>query len=111
MIERKNDSAYTLVAQIVASQAQVEQAKAQKQRAIETVARATAEISAQQQQLTVAKLELDNTKKLHCDNLISTSELERRDTDYKAAQAAIETTKAECSEAQATVEQAQATIS
>ncbi len=98
-------------AQIKAMLAQVAQAKAQKQRALETVSRASAEINAQQQQLSVAKLELDNAKKLRRDSLISASELERRQANYKVAQSAIETAKAARAEAQATVSQADATIS
>ncbi|MDD0823671.1 HlyD family efflux transporter periplasmic adaptor subunit [Mannheimia sp. AT1] len=98
-------------AQIVAAQAQVESAKAQKLRAEEAVSRANAEMNAQQQQVAVAKLELDNARKLRRDNLISASELERRQANYKAAQSAVEAAKAAKTEAQVAVNQAQATIS
>ncbi|OOH92339.1 HlyD family secretion protein [Pasteurellaceae bacterium 15-036681] len=98
------------LAQIQAAQAQIDSTKAQKQRATETVSRAIAEIKAQQQQLTVAKLEFDNARKLRRDNLISISELERREASYKAAQAAVESVKAVRSEAEVAVAQAQAAI-
>lgn len=98
-------------AQISAAKAQVESAKAQKLRAEEAVARASAEMSAQQQQVSVAKLELDNARKLRRENLVSASELERRQAAHKAALAAVETAKAVRAEAQAAVNQAKAVIS
>lgn len=98
-------------AQILSAKAQVENAKAQKLRAEEAVMRANAEMNAQQQQAKVAKLELDNAKKLRRENLVSASELERRQANYKAALAAVETAKAAKAEAQAGVNQVQATIS
>ncbi|WP_150539568.1 HlyD family secretion protein [Actinobacillus vicugnae] len=98
-------------AQIEASKAQVENAKAQRVRAEEAVTRASAEITAQQQQVNVAKLELDNAKKLRRENLVSASELERRQANYKATVATLDTAKAARQEAQALVNQAKATIS
>lgn len=98
-------------AQISAAKAQVESAKAQKLRASEAVARANAEMVAQQQQVSVTKLELENAKKLRRENLVSASELERRQASYKAALAAVETAKAAKAEAQAAVNQAQAGVS
>ncbi|WP_420925222.1 HlyD family secretion protein [Actinobacillus pleuropneumoniae] len=95
-------------AQIAAAEASVNNAQAQKRRATESVSRANAEIAAQQQKANIAKLELSNAKNLHHDNLISSSELERRQANYKASLAAVEAAKAE---AQATITQAQATIS
>ena len=92
------------------SQSQVDSALAQKQRAEEAVARAAAEIEAQQQQAKVAKLELDNAQKLRRENLVSASELERRQASYKASLAAVETAKAAKAEAQAAVNQAQAQV-
>lgn len=96
--------------QVDSARAQIEASKAQRQRAHESVARANAEISAQQQQVAVAKLELDNARKLRRDNLVSASELERRQANHKAALAALETAKAAKAEAQATVNQAEAAI-
>lgn len=98
-------------AQIAAAEASVNNAQAQKRRATESVSRANAEIAAQQQKANIAKLELSNAKNLHHDNLISSSELERRQANYKASLAAVETAKAAKAEAQATITQAQATIS
>ena len=92
------------------SQTQVNAALAQKQQAEETVARAQSQIDSQIQQMNVAKLELDNAKKLRHENLVSASELERRQASYKASVAAVETAKAGKAEAQAAVAQAQAQL-
>ena len=92
------------------SQTQVSSALAQKKRAEETVSRALAEIDARQQQAKVAKLELDNAFKLRRDNLISSTELERRQTAYNASLAAVNTTQAAKAEAEAAVTQAQAQL-
>ena len=83
---------------------------AQKKRAEETVSRALAEIDARQQQAKVAKLELDNAFKLRRDNLISSTELERRQSAYNASLAAVNTTQAAKAEAEAAVAQAQAQL-
>ncbi len=83
------------------SQAQVSAAQAQKKRAEESVARALSEIDARQQQVNVTKLELNNAQKLRLDNLISSSELERRQAAYKASLAAVNTTQAAVAQAQA----------
>ena len=92
------------------SETQVAAAMAQKQRAEENVARAGAEIEAQRQQANVAKLELDNAAKLRRENLVSASELDRRQANYKAALAAVATAKAAEAEAIAAVAQAQAQL-
>jgi len=91
-------------------QTQVSGALAQKKRAEETVSRALAEIDARQQQAKVAKLELDNAFKLRRDNLISSTELERRQAAYNASLAAVNTTQAAKAEAEAGVAQAQAQL-
>lgn len=92
------------------SQTQVSGTLAQKKRAEETVSRALAEIDARQQQAKVAKLELDNAFKLRRDNLISSTELERRQSAYNASLAAVNTTQAAKAEAEAAVAQAQAQL-
>ena len=92
------------------SQTQVSGALAQKKRAAETVSRALAEIDARQQQAKVAKLELDNAFKLRRDNLISSTELERRQSAYNAYLAAVNTAQAAKAEAEAAVAQAQAQL-
>ncbi|WP_109077476.1 HlyD family secretion protein [Aggregatibacter kilianii] len=92
------------------SQTQVSGAQAQKKRAEDTVKRALAEMDARRQQAKVAKLELDNAAKLRRDNLISSSELERRQASYNATLAAVNTAEAAKSEAEAAVEQAQAQL-
>ncbi|ABR74508.1 HlyD family secretion protein [Actinobacillus succinogenes] len=92
------------------SQTQVDAANAQKQRAQEAVTRAAAQIDSQQQQLKVAKLDLDNAQKLRRENLVSASELDRRQANYRAAVAAVNTAKAAKAEADAAVNQAQAQL-
>lgn len=92
------------------SQAQLDASLAQKQRAQENVSRALAEIEARQQQAHIAKLEWDNAVKLRKDQLISASELERRQATYHAAVAAVNTAQAAKAEAQAAVAQAQAQV-
>ena len=92
------------------SQTHVIAALEQKKRAEETVSRALAEIDARQQQAKVAKLELDNAFKLRRDNLISSTELERRQSAYNASLAAVNTTQAAKAEAEAAVAQAQAQL-
>ena len=90
--------------------AQLNMAKAQKQRAVEAVARSQAEIESYRQQMNVAKLEWNNAKKLKRDNLVSATEVERRQSAYQAAQASVNAALAAQAEAQAAVEQAQAQI-
>ena len=92
------------------SQAQADAALAQKQRAEETVARADSEIEMRRQQANVAKLELSNAQKLRRDNLISATELERRQVNYNAALAAVNAANAAKAEALAAVSQAQAQL-
>ncbi|MGQ8819899.1 HlyD family secretion protein [Bibersteinia trehalosi] len=97
--------------QVDSARAQIEAAKAQKQRALEGVVRANSEILEKQQQLKVAKLEMDNAKKLRAEKLISASELERRQANYRATQASLERSKAAKAEAEAVVAQSTANIS
>ncbi|WP_066566762.1 HlyD family secretion protein [Snodgrassella sp. CFCC 13594] len=92
------------------SSSQLAGAKAAKIRAEETVARATAEILAQQQQQKVAQMELDNTQQLKNDALVSAAELKRRLAARDGAAAAVAAAKAAKAEAQAAVGQAQAQI-
>ncbi len=90
--------------------AQLNAAKAQKARALEAVVRSQAEIDSYQQQANVAKLDLDNARKLKRDNLVSTTEVARRESSYQAAVARVNAAKAAEAEAQAAVEQAEADI-
>ncbi|MDU8924446.1 HlyD family efflux transporter periplasmic adaptor subunit [Pasteurellaceae bacterium LIM206] len=85
-------------------------AKSQKQRALETIQRAKAEIDNAQQQRKVAQLELDNAVKLRKDNLVSDSEVTRRRAERDRAVAAVAAAQAAQAEAQASVETAQAQI-
>lgn len=92
------------------SNSQVMAAQATKDRAQETVARADAEINAQQQQVKVAKLDLDNTRQLYQQTLVSKAELDRRQAAYEGAVAAVQAAKAAKAESLAGVNQAQAQI-
>ncbi|HBO37345.1 MAG TPA: HlyD family secretion protein [Pasteurellaceae bacterium] len=92
------------------SQTQVDAMQAQKKRAEDSVTRTFAEINMQQQQAKIAKLELDNAMKLRHDNLVSNSELERRQANYRTALAAVDVAKAAKAEAEAAVDQVQAQL-
>lgn len=92
------------------SNSQVMAAEAGKDRAKETVVRAAAEVSARQQQQKVAKLDLENTRQLYQQALVSKAELDRRQAAYDAEVAAVHAAQAAQAEATAAVEQAQAQI-
>lgn len=94
--------------QFAAAEAQQAQIAAEKQRATQAVSRAKAEVVAKQQQAAVAKLELNNAQKLRKDNLVSVSEVERRQANYQAAQAAVQTASAAQREAESAVAQSEA---
>ena len=96
--------------QLAAAQASVQQAEAAAQQVRETVARADAEISAQRQQLRVAQMELDNTRRLYADQLVSAAEVQRREAARDGAQAALKAAQAARAEARAAVGQAQARV-
>ncbi|TCJ98926.1 HlyD family secretion protein [Volucribacter psittacicida] len=90
--------------------AKLAQAQAGKKQAEQAVERANAQELARQQQLDVAKLEWTNAQQLRKDKLISSTELERREAAYQAAQAELSGAKAAKAEAEAYVLQAQAQI-
>jgi len=92
------------------SNSQVMAAEAGKDRAKETVVRAAAEVSARQQQQQVAKLDLENTRQLYQQALVSKTELDRRQAAYDAEVAAVHAAQAAQAEATAAVGQAQAQI-
>ncbi|WP_439256630.1 HlyD family secretion protein [Lonepinella sp. BR2271] len=92
------------------STSQVDQAKANKQKAQETIARAQADIQAAQQQQKVAQLELDNALKLRKDGLVSASEVARRQADRDAAVAKVKSATASLAEIQRNVEVAETQI-
>lgn len=85
-------------------------ARADKQRAEETVARAEAEIAAQQQVHKVAQMDLDNAHRLKSDDLVSAPEVKRRVAERDSAIARVKAAQAARSEALAAVRQAQAQI-
>ena len=96
-------SSSTTESQLMAAQAQQNQAE-------QAVKRAQAQIEAQQQQLKVAQMDLDNAQKMRRDNLISQSELEKRQAAQQAAKAALQAAEAAKSEAEAAVQQAMAQV-
>lgn len=91
-------------------QAQVAAAQAQQSQAEQAVNRAQAQIEAQQQQLKVAEMDLANAQKMRRDNLISRSELEKRQAERDAANAALQAVQAAKREAEAAVQQAKAQV-
>ncbi|MDO4642641.1 MAG: HlyD family efflux transporter periplasmic adaptor subunit [Cardiobacteriaceae bacterium] len=93
-----------------AAQETVQRARAGVQQAKQTVARADAEVSAYRQQQKVAKLELDNARKMRRDNLVSASELTKRQADFERAVASVKAAEAARAEAQAAVAQVEAQV-
>lgn len=91
-------------------EAQLAQAQAAYQQAMQGLKRAQAEIEAYKEQLEVAKLEYENGQKLRKDNLISSTELTRRQAQYKVAEASLTGAQAAQSEMEAAVAQALAKV-
>ena len=83
----------------------VARAQAGTQQAEQAVARATAEITAYREQQKVAKMELDSARAMRRDNLVSASEVNKRQADYDRARAAVQAAEAARAEAQAAVAQ------
>ena len=88
----------------------VQRARAGVQQAQQAVARADAEIAAYRQQQKVAKLELDNAKQMRREDLVSASELAKRQADFDRAVASVKAAQAARAEAQAAVAQGQAAV-
>lgn len=88
----------------------VSQAQAGRNQAEQTMARAQAEINAQREQQKVAKMDLDNARMMHDENLISNSELSSRLAAYNGATAAVQAAQAAYAEAQAAAQQIDAQI-
>lgn len=88
----------------------VQRARAGVTQAQQAVARADAEIAAYRQQQKVAKLELDNTKQMRREDLVSASELAKRQADFDRAAASVKAAQAARAEAQAAVAQGQAAV-
>lgn len=88
----------------------VQRARAGVTQAQQAVARADAEIAAYRQQQKVAKLELDNAKQMRREDLVSASELAKRQADFERATASVKAAQAARAEAQAAVTQGQAAV-
>ena len=88
----------------------VQRARAGVTQAQQAVARADAEIAAYRQQQKVAKLELDNAKQMRREDLVSASELAKRQADFERATASVKAAQAARAEAQAAVAQGQAAV-
>ena len=85
------------------SESRVAAAKAQKQRAQESTARADAEIRSYEQQLKVAQLELDNALNMRREDLVSDSEVRKRRASRDSAAASVQAAKAARAESLAAV--------
>ena len=88
----------------------VQRARAGVTQAQQAVARADAEIAAYRQQQKVAKLELDNAKQMRREDLVSASELAKRQADFERATVSVKAAQAARAEAQAAVAQGQAAV-
>ena len=88
----------------------VQRARAGVTQAQQAVARADAEIAAYRQQQKVAKLELDNAKQMRREDLVSASELAKRQADFERATASVKAAQAARAETQAVVAQGQAAV-
>lgn len=101
-----------VVAKLSSSQveAQILSAKEQKKAVAEAINRSQSEYKSQKHQVNLAKLELDNARKLRKEKLISQAELDRRNEAYKAALSGLDTIKASEKEILARVDYAQAQI-
>ena len=88
----------------------VQRARAGVTQAQQAIARADAEIAAYRQQQKVAKLELDNAKQMRREDLVSASELAKRQADFERATASVKVAQAARAEAQAAVAQGQAAV-
>ena len=88
----------------------VQRARAGVTQAQQAVARADAEIAAYRQQQKVAKLDLDNAKQMRREDLVSASELAKRQADFERATASVKVAQAARAEAQAAVAQGQAAV-
>lgn len=91
-------------------EAQIFSAQEQKKAVQESVKRAESEIKTQIHQVNLAKLELDNARKLKKEKLISQAELDRKKEAYQVALSALNTAKASQKEVLARVDYAQAQI-
>ena len=72
----------------------VQRARAGVTQAQQAIARADAEIAAYRQQQKVAKLELDNAKQMRREDLVSASELAKRQADFERATASVKVAQA-----------------
>ena len=88
----------------------VQRARAGVTQAQQAIARADAEIAAYRQQQKVAKLELDNAKQMRREDLVSASELAKRQADFERATASVKVAQAARAEAQAAGAQGQAAV-
>lgn len=88
----------------------VSQAQAGRNQAEQAMARAQAEINAHLEQQKVAKMDLDNARKMRSENLISDSEVSKRMAAYNGAVAAVQAARAARAEAQAAAQQVDAQI-
>lgn len=114
LVELSSDTTHSKLQEAQAGQraadGSVARALAAEKQAREALARAEAQIVAQQQQLRVAQMEWDNAKRLQREQLVSTAEVQRRQSQRDGAAAAVKATQAAKAEAQAAIAQAQAAV-
>lgn len=103
--------------QLVAAQAteqraheMVSQARAGRKQGEQAMARANAQIDAQIEQQKIAKMELDNARKMRREDLVSDSEVTKRQAAYNGAVAVVQAARAAYAEAQAAVQQIDAQV-
>lgn len=103
-------SSDTTSSRLAEAQAGVAQAEAAEKQAREALARADAQIAAQQQQQKVAQMEWDHAAKLQSEDLVSSAETQRRKSQRDGAAAGVKAAQAAKAEAAAGVAQARAAV-
>lgn len=112
VIEGQEMTAGQLVARLSSEevQAQLQAAKAARERATQAMSRAQAETSVHQERAQLADLEYKNAVILEKKALVSSVEVERRQRVLAAEQAAVQAARAAVAEAQAAINEAEAQI-
>ena len=112
VIEGQEIAAGQLVAKLSSEevQARLKAARAAKERATQTVARAQAETAARKERQRLAEMELKNAKALKKDALVSPVEVERRQRALSGEAYAVNASRAAEAEARAAIREAEAQI-
>lgn len=114
LVELSSDTTHSKLQEAQAGQlvadGTVAHAMAAEKQAHEAIARAEAQIVAQQQQLRIAQMEWSNAIRLQREQLVSAAEVQRRKSQRDGAAAAVKAAEAAKAEAQAAVNQAKAAV-